>query len=270
MRSVLVLAAVVGVLGAPVAIAATKQTSALHKKKPSKKLAKKKGTRAKHAQAAKRPLVHIPRKPTVAVASHHGDGRVRYGRDNFPPGFAWPETAPMKHAEKACEQELEAAGVTWQPAKPEGFIADPIQVPAMELGGIRLTPAYSRGPVTLDCQLARVLVKIGPDLHALGVREIRFGSVYRNTLVRVHGQTKNILSRHALGLAMDIKSFVDETGRVADVELDYLKGDALLHSIEDTVNRSTDFRIVLTPGNDPLSHSDHFHIEASVDFTAFR
>ena len=69
---------------------------------------------------------------------------------------------------------------------------------------------------------------------------------------------------------MDINSFTDEMGRVADVEDDYLKGDALLHSIEDTVNRSTRFRIVLTPGNDPISHYDHFHIEASVDFTAFR
>jgi hypothetical protein len=54
------------------------------------------------------------------------------------------------------------------------------------------------------------------------------------------------------------------------VELDYLKGDPLLHAIEDTINASKDFRIVLTPGNDPLSHADHFHIEASVDFTTFR
>ena len=94
--------------------------------------------------------------------------------------------------------------------------------------------------------------------------------IYRNSNVRVHGTTKPILSRHALGLAMDIAEFVDETGRVANVEDDYLKGDPLLHAIEDTVNRSARFRIVLTPGNDPLSHYDHFHIEASVDFTAFR
>jgi hypothetical protein len=26
----------------------------------------------------------------------------------------------------------------------------------------------------------------------------------------------------------------------------------------------------LTPGNDPISHYDHFHLEASVDYTAFR
>ena len=111
---------------------------------------------------------------------------------------------------------------------------------------------------------------MGPELVKVGVREVRYGSIYRNTNVRVHGTTKPILSRHALGLAMDIKAFVDDKGRVANVELDYLKGDQLLHAIEDTVNSSKKFRIVLTPGNDPISHYDHFHIEAAVDFTAFQ
>jgi hypothetical protein len=238
----------------------------------TKKVAKRSHHKAHVAKkkAKKRMAMRVPRKPLVAVSSHHGDGRVRYGRDNMPPGFAWPATAAMKTGEKACEQSLTDAGIAFETAPPEGYIADPIHVPAMEVAGIALVRAYGKGPVTFDCQLISALSKIGPELHQLGVREIRFGSVYRNTLVRVHGETKPILSRHALGLAMDIKAFVDETGRVADVELDYLKGDSLLHSIEDTVNRSKDFRIVLTPGNDPLSHSDHFHIEASVDYTAFR
>jgi len=36
------------------------------------------------------------------------------------------------------------------------------------------------------------------------------------------------------------------------------------------IDERTEFRQVLTPGNDPISHFDHFHIEASVNFTAFR
>lgn len=242
------------------------------KKKPAKKkiATKKVASRTAATKRTAKKKVRPPKKPLVAVASHGGDGRVHYGRDNMPPGFAWPATAGMKTGEKACEKSLSDAGIAFEAAPPEGYIADPIVVPAMEVGGIQLVRAYGKGPVTFDCQLIRVLDRIGPELHQLGVRQIRFGSVYRNTLVRVHGETKPILSRHALGLAMDIKSFVDDKGRVADVELDYLKGDELLHAIEDTVNRSTDFRIVLTPGNDPLSHSDHFHIEASVDYTAFR
>jgi hypothetical protein len=143
-------------------------------------------------------------------------------------------------------------------------------VPGMELGGVKYTSLHHSRSNTLDCQFARALARIGPELHALGVREVQFGSIYRSSRARSHGQTRTFLSRHALGIAMDIKAFVDETGRVASVELDYLKGDPLLHAVEDLIYRDPRFRWVLTPGNDPLSHDDHFHIEASVDFTSFR
>ena len=33
------------------------------------------------------------------------------------------------------------------------------------------------------------------------------------------------------------------------------------------VNDSGQFRILLTPRNDPKSHSDHFHFEANPDYT---
>jgi hypothetical protein len=141
----------------------------------------------------------------------------------------------------------------------------------MQIGGIAYTSAFGRrGAPTMECQFVRVLAQLGPELYGLGVREIQFGSIVRNTLARSHGQTKDFLSRHALGIAMDIRSFVDQSGRVATVEADYLKDDPLLHGIEELINARTQFRQVLTPGNDPISHDDHFHIEASVDFTAFR
>jgi hypothetical protein len=268
----------------PAPVAAKKETAkkklaAKSAKQSGKKRVAKKRTRAAAKKrvaskpASKREAKHrvkIARTPQIAVASHQGDGRVKYGRDNMPPGFAWPATKAMKSASKACEEALDALGVRWEPAPPKGRMVDPVYIKDLVIAGITYTSAYRKGPHAIDCQLARTLAVVGPDLRALGVREVTFGSIYRNTKVRVHGQRKNILSRHALGLAMDIRSFVDETGRVADVELDYLKGDPLLHAIEDSVNRSNRFRIVLTPGNDPLSHYDHFHIEASVDFTAFR
>ena len=252
---------------------AKKKTASKISKSTSKKKKKtsKKRTKARRKVAtAKSAKVVVSRTPSITVSSHHGDGRVRYGKDNMPPGFAWPPTAPMLAANKACEATLTAAELPFQPAPPLGLLVDPIFVPDMTIAGIAYTPAYGKSKPSLDCQLARVLVAIGPQLYALGVRGVHYGSIYRNTNVRVHGQTKKILSRHALGLAMDIKAFVDQNGRVVDVELEYLKGDPLLHSIEDTINKSNDFRIVLTPGNDPLSHYNHFHIEASVDFTTFR
>ena len=191
-------------------------------------------------------------------------------QEGMPKGFAWPPDKTMKTASVACEKQLDELGIVWERATAEGKMVDPIVVPSMEIAGIKYISAYKKGPHRMDCQLVQALAAVGPQLAELGVREVRFGSIYRNTKVRAHGATKPILSRHALGLAMDIKSFTDDKGRVADVELDYLKGDPLLHGIEDAVNQSQKFRVVLTPGNDPISHYDHFHIEATVDFTAFR
>jgi len=84
--------------------------------------------------------------------------------------------------------------------------------------------------------------------------------------VRVGGKTKNVLSRHALGLAMDVMSFVDDQGREASVAKDYRKGDPLLLEVEKMIDASSSFRLVLTPKNDPISHKDHFHIEANPSY----
>jgi len=254
------LATIFAIGSAQAATTAKKKPAATKKHKKKRKVVAK---RAKHSR-------HVAIKHVAAEAAEDPNGRVKYGPSNMPPGFSWPPNPEMKAAATACERELSARGLEWKHEPGEGKINDPIGVPAMEIGGIKYKAVYTKPPWTMDCQLVHVLVDIGPPLYALGVREIRFGSIYRNTLVRVHGMTKNILSRHALGLAMDIKEFVDDKGRVANVELDYLKGDPLLHGIEDLINKSNEFRIVLTPGNDPISHYDHFHIEASVDFAAFR
>jgi hypothetical protein len=257
--------------GAPASAATAHHSSASSKRATKHRKSSKKKRAVKHVRTAKhRPRVKTTRKPLVKVAALQVDGRVRYGADRMPPGFAWPPTAQMQSTSKACEQELDRLGVVWKRAAAEGKIVDPIVVPSMELGGIKYTSIYKRAPHTLDCQFAHDLALLGPDLHAIGVREIQFGSIYRNTMARSHGQTKDFLSRHALGIAMDIRSFVDEAGRVKVVEMEYLKNDPLLHGIEDLINRNTRFRQVLTPGNDPISHDDHFHIEASVDFTGFR
>ena len=136
------------------------------------------------------------------------------------------------------------------------------------LGGVAYVPVFGKGPYKLDCQLALALHTIGPELYAAGVREVRFGSIYRWSNVRVGGKTKNVLSRHALGLAMDVVSFVDDSGREANVARDYRHGDPLLLEVEKTINASRSFRLVLTPKNDPISHKDHFHIEANPSYAA--
>lgn len=241
-----------------------KTTASKHER--AKQKAKRKKSRTARSKSKRSRKGDRKRKgKRVAVTS-----KVSTSLEGMPKGWAWPPDARMKDASAACEEGLDGLGLAWERATPQGKMVDPVYVPSMEIGGIKYVSAYRRGPHRLDCQLVKTLAAIGPELYALGVREVKFGSIYRNTNVRAHGQTRPVLSRHALGIAMDIKSFTDDKGRVAVVELDYLKGDPLLHGIEDTINKSERFRTVLTPGNDPISHYDHFHIEAFVDYTAFR
>jgi hypothetical protein len=185
---------------------------------------------------------------------------------NMPRGFTWPPSRAMARAEAACVRALDAAAVMWKPAAREGRIAAAVTIEDGKLGGISYVSVYRKGPHKLDCQLALALHTIGPALHAAGVREVRFGSIYRWSQVRVGGKTRNALSRHALGLAMDVVAFVDEAGREASVARDYSIGDSLLLEVERAINASNRFRVVLTPSNDPISHDDHFHIEASPTY----
>ncbi len=186
----------------------------------------------------------------------------------MPKGFVWPPNATMQATGAACKAGLTAAAIDFTDASPLERIPTPIELASLEIAGVRYVSIFRKPPFIMDCHLAAVLVQHSDKLFALGVREVRFSRIYGNTKVRTDGKTKNMLSRHALGMAMDIYSVVDQAGHVAVVGTDYKKADALLLSIEQTLNESHGFRMVLSPKNDPKSHYDHFHIEASVDFAS--
>ncbi len=76
------------------------------------------------------------------------------------------------------------------------------------------------------------------------------------------------LSDHGSGHEAYGSDLDDETGREANVKKDYPLADPLLLAVEAAVKDSGRFRTLLTPQNDPASHSDHFHIEVAVDYTA--
>ena len=205
----------------------------------------------------------------AAPNKRHASPR-RAHADNMPRGWAWPPSATMKTAARSCEARLDELGVRWQPGKPLGHVVDPITVgdPAsdMMLGGVRYV-GRSTAPFELDCQLVLALETVGAELFRLGIREVHVASIYRWSNIRVGGKTKPILSRHALGLAMDVMSVVDDAGRELIVANDYKQGDGLLLAVEQAINGSGVFRLVLTPKNDPISHHDHFHLEANPDYS---
>lgn len=245
------------------AAAAKKQAAAAAKKKLA--LAKKKPTAKQKLAARKR----AGAKPSSAArTTRTAAAAVGESRRNMPVGWDWPPTDAMAATGARCTAELDARGIAWKPAPTEPKVATPIVIPAMELGGVKLVSTFRKGPHVMDCHLALALAIHGEHLYALGVRELGFSRIYGYTNVVVDGVTRNVLSRHALGLAIDFRWFADALGRKAMVLEDYPQHDPLLLAVEAYLNHSGGFRTVLTPRNDPDSHDDHFHVEARVEYRA--
>ncbi len=218
-------------------------------------------TSSKHAKAKLK-----SKSKSKSKSKHTTTGTHR--ADNMPPNWTWPPSRSMVAAGDRCLAKLDELGVVWKRASAQKKIATPITVPAMELGGLKLTSLWRKGPFIMDCELALALATYGPQLTAVGVNELQFSRIWGYTPVRVDGVTKPFLSRHALGLAIDVYAFVDDAGNKSVVETDYPQNDPFLLRIEDAVNASGGFRLCLTPKNDPVSHHDHFHLEANVIYPA--
>ncbi len=142
----------------------------------------------------------------------------------------------------------------------------PIYVPGMELGGVKLTSIFRKGPFVMDCHLALALARAGEVMRQIGVRELRFSTIHEYRRIRLRGAVRRPLSRHALGLAIDVFEVVTDDGQKAVVEKAYRKKDQTLLALERGIAASLDFRTPLTPGNDPRSHYNHFHLEARVNY----
>jgi hypothetical protein len=190
---------------------------------------------------------------------------VKRDYDGLPPGFSWPPTRAMDDAGKVCERKLDGLGVKWEHAKRPGRVADPIVITDGMLGGIKYTNRFGpKASSTMECQLGLALATIGPELKGLGVREVKFGSIYDLSYIRTFRGRE--LSRHAIAVAMDIGAFVDDTGREVSVEKSYKDGDSLLIAVESLFTATGEFHNIITPKNDPISHYNHFHVEAVVSF----
>jgi len=231
-----------------------------HTSTSTKTKTKTKTTKTKTAKTAK--TAKTSKKSSKKAKAKHTTGVHR--ADNMPANWVWPPSRPMIAAGAQCLAKLDELGVEYERAEAQDKIVTPIVVPGMKLGGLELDSLWRKGPFVMDCELALALETYGPQLAEAGVRKLIFSRIWGNTLVRVGGVTKPYLSRHALGLAIDVYAFVDEAGNKSVVETAYPQGDPFLVSIEDTVNASGGFRLCLTPKNDPISHHDHFHLEAAV------
>jgi hypothetical protein len=219
---------------------AEKSASSSAKKKKKKKAKK----RAKH-------------RTTRKVAKSSGKSRL-----NMPKGWEWPPSAAMRAEGEACLERLTALGVEWKRAEVTNKVTTPIIVPDMTLGGVKLESIWRKGPFVMDCVLALAFAETGgPALANVGVAKLRFAGIHD---YREVAGKRGVLSRHALGLAMDVYEIVDTDGTTHVVLKDYPLGDELLPVVEAAARGTGAFRTVLTPGNDPKHHYDHFHFEAKT------
>jgi len=180
---------------------------------------------------------------------------------NMPGGWTWPPSAAMKTEGEACLRHLDALGVKWRRAPARRKVATPIYLDEMSLGCVALTATHKKGPFVMDCLLAATLADSADLLRSLGVAELRFAEIYdyRN----VNMGRRPILSRHALGLAVDVFEIVTDDGVRHVVARDY--PDTLLATLEEWLRATGSWRLI-TPATDPRHHKDHFHFEVNVDY----
>jgi hypothetical protein len=222
------------------------------------------------AAAAKRKKARVrkARKRRRARARKaRGRAAQRKKRVNRPKGWQWPPTPAMRAQGKACLKTLTGLGVPWKKAGRRKGIATPIRVPSLAFNEIELAPTFRKPPFVMDCHLAVALAKAAPAMESAGVSELRFSSIYSYRKAKVNGIVKEALSRHSYGLAIDVYEVRDDLGEIFVVEDQYLD-EEVIRKLENVLNETGLFRLVLSPANDPQSHSDHLHLEARISVGA--
>jgi hypothetical protein len=183
---------------------------------------------------------------------------------NMPLGWTWPSSAAMKTVGAQCLARLDARGVGWQKGAPVKKIATPVVLPEMTLGEVVLVPLRGKGRYPMDCHLAAGVAELAPALRALGVKSLHFRTLHEYRTVRKRNRKTRILSRHAIGLAMDLFEVGFDDGSVLAIERDWQRPDLRLQQVAALFAGSELFRTPLTPANDPHDHGDHVHLEAHM------
>ena len=171
-----------------------------------------------------------------------------------------------------CLALLRKHHVPFRRARPHYGIAAPIVLTG-PVGGIVFKNKWKpKEPPLMDCLLALTLQRSAPIWRRHGVRIVIFSNTYRKGR---RGDPRP--SRHALGLAMDVRDVLFKDGMLLNVEKDWEKfygrpgrcvgpvrsaKAARLRAIICDLEAANVYRRVLTPDSDH-GHRDHFHMAAA-------
>jgi len=206
--------------------------------------------------------------PALLLASSAGMAGSKPKRQpNMPRGFTWPPSETMKAVGARCLEALDEAGIAHERSPRVLKISTPIVLPTLELGELRLHPLRGKGDYPMDCALARAFHQVTPALRELGVRALRFRALHDYRNIRKNGRTLKILSRHALGLAIDVWEVEFDDGTIAVVKRDFADDPRLAAVVEVFAAADDVFRGPISPANDPKGHDDHIHLEAHLRLT---
>lgn len=184
------------------------------------------------------------------------------------PRFYRPASEGFK--DPGCLRLLRALKVPYTRLGGVKGVATPIRIQGNAIGRTRYLPRYSSNAMVMDCRLALALYRASEIFKANEVRALVFSNFYSWR----HVETSGRLSRHAIGLAVDVHAFVDDKGARLDVTADYEKGlgkgktcegraktykGRVLRDLACDLDASGLFDSVLTPDYD-AGHENHYHI----------
>jgi hypothetical protein len=184
------------------------------------------------------------------------------------PRFFRPATKGFR--DLACLRMLRSLKVPFRKLRSVKGVATPVKIIGSRIGRTRYQPRYTKNNMVMDCRLALAMRRADEIFRINGIRTVVWSNFYSWRRVATSGR----LSRHALGLAIDIHAFYDKQGRKLAMTRHYetglgrgktcegraktLKG-RILRDLACDFDVSNLFESVLTPDYD-AGHRNHFHL----------
>jgi hypothetical protein len=170
-----------------------------------------------------------------------------------------------------CLSRLRMVGVKFKKGPYKVGMHTPVTILNGRLGGIQYMNGTIRARPVMDCRAALAFHRVGPIFRANGgIKVLLVGKFYSYRNVK----NTNRLSRHALGLAMDLYGVRTANGKTYEVTHDYkrwlgsgkycegkakTRGARILRQLACDLDSSGYFKSILTPDSD-REHRDHFHL----------